>query len=101
MCLCILACRLQTLVNYALKAERDLWGVLDGPWDGPDYANHRRAWSSQVCFHCGNSMQRRTTLGLQIISEKSKFFISSGCSSCHSTLTIGQEEEIYLLLGCY
>lgn len=43
-----LACRLQTLVNYALKAERDLWGMLDGPWDGPDYANHRRAWSSQV-----------------------------------------------------
>lgn len=41
-------CRLQTLVNYALKAERDLWGVLDGPWDGPDYANHRRAWSLQV-----------------------------------------------------
>ncbi|BDA48817.1 probable pH-interacting protein at C-terminar half [Coccomyxa sp. Obi] len=40
--------KLQTLVNYALKAERDLWGVLDGPWDGPEYANHRRAWSSQV-----------------------------------------------------
>lgn len=50
-----LACRLQTLVNYALKAERDLWGVLDGPWDGPDYANHRRAWSSQVCFYFDNS----------------------------------------------
>lgn len=41
-------CRLQTLVNYALKAERELWGMLDGPWDGTDYANHRRAWSSQV-----------------------------------------------------
>ena len=43
--------RLQTLVNYALKAERDLWGVLDGPWDGPDYANYRRSWSSQVPKH--------------------------------------------------
>ena len=41
-------CRLQTLVNYALKAERELWGLLDGPWDGPSYADHRRTWSSQV-----------------------------------------------------
>jgi len=40
--------RLQTIINYALKAERDLWGLLDGPWDGPDYANHRRSWSSQA-----------------------------------------------------
>ena len=40
-------------MNYALKAERDLWGALDGPWDGPDYANHRRNWSAQViCGDC-------------------------------------------------
>ena len=43
-----LTCRLQTLINYALKAERDLWGLLDGPWDGPDYADHRRTWSTQA-----------------------------------------------------
>lgn len=43
-----LTCRLQTLINYALKAERDLWGLLDGPWDGADYADHRRTWSTQA-----------------------------------------------------
>ena len=44
----VVLCRLQTLVNYALKAERELWGLLDGPWDCADHAAHRRAWSSQA-----------------------------------------------------
>ena len=46
-------CRLQTLINYALKAERDLWGLLDGPWDGPGYADHRRTWSTQASHLSG------------------------------------------------
>jgi hypothetical protein len=40
--------RLQTLVSYALKAERELWGLCDGPWDGAEHATHRRAWAAAV-----------------------------------------------------
>jgi hypothetical protein len=42
------ACRLTTLINHALKLERDIWGLLGGPWDGVDCVTHRRTWAAQV-----------------------------------------------------
>lgn len=69
-------CRLQTLVNYALKAERELWGLLDGPWDGPSYADHRRTWSSQVGPCCDGLRSQRQCR--QLLSQRAQ----DGWSTC-------------------
>ena len=41
-------CRYTILSHLAMKLERDLWGLLDGPWDGPDAVAFRRSWAEQV-----------------------------------------------------
>ena len=40
-------------MNYALKAERELWGACDGPWDGAQHSAHRRTWAATVPFLAG------------------------------------------------
>ena len=45
---CHACCRYTILSHLAMKLERDLWGLLDGPWDGPEAAAFRRSWSQQV-----------------------------------------------------
>ena len=42
------ACRLPNLANYLIKAERELWGLLEGPWAGVDGNAFRRSWGQQV-----------------------------------------------------
>ena len=42
------ACRLPNLANYLIKAERELWGLLEGPWAGVDGNAYRRSWGQQV-----------------------------------------------------
>ena len=37
------------MVNYCLKVERELWGLLGGPWDGPNPGAYRSQWGQQVC----------------------------------------------------
>ena len=71
-------CRLQTLINYALKAERDLWGLLDGPWDGPNYADHRRTWSTQACFLFLVNQWQGGTDALQAAKSSNALLYSTG-----------------------
>ena len=49
-------CRLGSVVNYCLKVERELWGLLGSPWEGPNPGAYRAQWgllvrkvSIQVC----------------------------------------------------
>lgn len=39
-------------MNHVLKVEREIWGLLDGPWDGLECNTHRRAWASKVKLCC-------------------------------------------------
>lgn len=41
-------CRLPSLANYLIKTERELWGLLEGPWAGLEGSAHRRSWGQQV-----------------------------------------------------
>ena len=41
-------CRLMTLANYAMKLEREVWGVLDGPWGSDTWMAWRRDWAQKV-----------------------------------------------------
>ena len=45
------SCRLAGLANWLIKAERELWGLLDGPWAGLQGNNQRVVWGQQVCLH--------------------------------------------------
>ena len=38
--------KLSSVINYVLKAERDLGPLLVGPWAGPDAAERRSAWQA-------------------------------------------------------
>lgn len=40
--------KLQSAVNYALRAERELHALAGGAWDGPGSSQHRTAWASRV-----------------------------------------------------
>lgn len=37
-----------TLANYAMKLEREVWGVLEGPWGGDTWMGWRRDWAQKV-----------------------------------------------------
>ena len=37
-----------TLANYAMKLEREVWGVLEGPWGGDTWMGWRRNWAQKV-----------------------------------------------------
>ena len=39
-----------TLANYAMKLEREVWGVLEGPWGGDTWMGWRRDWAQKVTF---------------------------------------------------
>ena len=41
-------CRLAGLANWLIKAERELWGLLEGPWAGLQGNNQRVIWGQQV-----------------------------------------------------
>ncbi len=42
--------KVAALQGFLLHAERELWGVLDGPWDAPGAGGveHRRLWAHRV-----------------------------------------------------
>ncbi|KAK9868990.1 hypothetical protein WJX84_004562 [Apatococcus fuscideae] len=40
--------KLPSLANFLIKAERELWGLLEGPWAGGQGMAYRRAWGHQV-----------------------------------------------------
>ncbi|KAK9838020.1 hypothetical protein WJX74_009849 [Apatococcus lobatus] len=40
--------KLPSLANYLIKAERELWGLLEGPWAGLEGNGFRRCWGQQV-----------------------------------------------------
>lgn len=40
--------RLMTLANYAMKLEREVWGVLEGPWGSDTWMGWRRDWAQKV-----------------------------------------------------
>lgn len=37
-----------TLANYAMKLEREVWGVLEGPWGSDSWMGWRRDWAQKV-----------------------------------------------------
>ena len=37
-----------TLANYAMKLEREVWGVLEGPWGSDTWMGWRRDWAQRV-----------------------------------------------------
>ena len=41
-------CRLMTIANYAMKLEREVWGVLEGPWGSDTWMSWRRDWAQRV-----------------------------------------------------
>ncbi|KAL3131285.1 hypothetical protein ABBQ38_000578 [Trebouxia sp. C0009 RCD-2024] len=40
--------KLMTLANYAMKLEREVWGVLEGPWGSDSWMGWRRDWAQKV-----------------------------------------------------
>ncbi len=43
--------RLMTAANYAMKLEREVWGVLDGPWGSDTWMGWRRDWAQKASSH--------------------------------------------------
>ena len=39
-----------TIANYAMKLEREVWGVLEGPWGSDTWMSWRRDWAQRVNF---------------------------------------------------
>lgn len=37
-----------TVANYAMKLEREVWGILDGPWGSDTWMGWRRDWAQRV-----------------------------------------------------
>ena len=44
----VMVCRLMTVANYAMKLEREVWGILDGPWGSDTWMGWRRDWAQRV-----------------------------------------------------
>ena len=51
-----------TVANYAMKLEREVWGVLDGAWGSDTWMGWRRDWAQKAsglysvttsCHPCG------------------------------------------------
>ena len=61
-------CRLGSVVNYCLKVERELWGLLGGPWDGPNPGAYRSHWGQQVSLAQGVGWMTGWVIGLLMCS---------------------------------
>ena len=69
-----------TLANYAMKLEREVWGVLEGPWGGDTWMGFRRDWAQKV-------------------STPSKPFILSNLCHC-APLSNWNKSAVILPAGC-
>ncbi len=53
------------MCNQLLKLERDLFGLLDGPWGAADNTAHRRTWTTSVRASCSQHTNSKLVQALR------------------------------------